>query len=88
MNEKDLTECARVFLRDQKKLFDEPVAYDEDEAAEFLEECFTQCFDDLAGVREYLSEEGMDVEDLTDDELEEELEVFKLDDGRYFVVEG
>ena len=39
-------------------------------------------------VREYLEEEGMDVDSLSDEELEDELEVFKLDDGRYFVVEG
>ena len=39
-------------------------------------------------VREYLSEEGMDVESLSDEELEDELEVFKLDNGKYLVVEG
>jgi hypothetical protein len=30
----------------------------------------------------------MDVDSLSNEELEDELEVFKLDDGRYFVVEG
>ena len=37
---------------------------------------------------EYLSEEGMDVDSLSDEELEEELEVFKLDSGKYLVVEA
>lgn len=88
MNDNELLECAKVFLRDQEKLFDEPVAETIDEAKEFLEDCFAQCFDDISMVRAYLEEEGMDVDSLSDEELEDELEVFKLDDGRYFVVEG
>jgi site-specific recombinase len=88
MNDNELLECARVFLRDQEKLFDEPVADTIDEAKDFLEDCFAQCFDDISQVREYLSDEGMDVDSLSNEELEDELEVFKLDDGRYFVVEG
>jgi site-specific recombinase len=88
MNDNELLECAKVFLRDQEKLFDEPVAETVDEAKDFLEDCFAQCFDDISQVREYLSDEGMDVDSLSDEELEDELEVFKLDDGRYFVVEG
>ena len=54
----DLTLCAEVFLKEQTKLYDEPVAQDIEEAKEFLEE------------------------------LAEELEVFALPDGRFFVVEG
>ena len=88
MEENMLEECARVFLRDQGKLFDEPVADTVDEAQEFLEDCFAQCFDTIKEVREYLSEEGMDVESLSDEELEDELEVFKLDNGKYLVVEA
>ena len=76
----DLTLCAEVFLREQTKLYDEPVAQDIEEAKEFLE--------DIKEVREYLSEEGMDVDEITDEELAEELEVFALPDGRFFVVEG
>lgn len=30
----------------------------------------------------------MDVSGMSDEELEDELEVFKLDDGHYFVVEA
>lgn len=88
MEENMLEECAMVFLRDQGKLFDEPVADTVDEAKEFLEDCFAQCFDTIKEVREYLSEEGMDVDSLSDEELEEELEVFKLDSGKYLVVEA
>lgn len=84
----DLKICAEVFLREQGKLFDEPVAADLDEAEEFLEDCFAQVFENIKEVREYLSEEGMDVEALSDEELSEELEVFSLPDGRFFVVEA
>ncbi len=81
-------ECAEVFLREQGKLFDEPVAETIGEAKEFLEDCFAQVFDGLDEVREYLAGEGMDVESMSNEELEEQLEVFKLDDGHYFVVEA
>ena len=84
----DLRLCAEVLLKEQSKLFDEPVVFDLEEAEEFLEDCFAQVFENIKEVREYLSEEGMDVEALSDEELSEELEVFKLPDGRYFVVEA
>lgn len=80
-------ECIEVFLREQGKLFDEPVAESPEEAEEFLEECMAQVFESLAGVRAYF-EENMDISDMSDSELEEELEVFKLSGGRYLVVEG
>lgn len=86
--DKYLEECAEVFLKEQGKLFDEPVVFDIEEAKEFLEDCFAQVFENIKEVRAYLEEEGMDVEGLSDEELAEELEVFALPDGRYFVVEA
>lgn len=83
-----LEECAEVFLKEQRKLFDEPVVFDIEEAKEFLEDCFAQVFENIKEVRAYLEEEGMDVEGLSDEELAEELEVFALPEGRYFVVEA
>ena len=80
--------CAQVFLKEQGKLFDEPVAENIMEAIEFLEDCFAQEFDTIKEVREYLEEVGMDTAGLSDGELEDELEVFKLPDGTYFVVEA
>ena len=81
--DKHIDECAKVFLRDQKQLFDEPVAYDLEEAKEFLEDCMAVYCKDIKELRE-----GMDVSDLSNDELLEQLEVFKLDNGGYFFVEG
>ncbi|MDO5403762.1 MAG: glyoxalase [Eubacteriales bacterium] len=86
--EKHIDECAKVFLRDQRKLFDEPVAENIDEAKEFLEDCFAQYFDSLGELKSFLEEEGLDISELSDDELEEQLEVFKLDNGGYFFVEA
>ena len=86
--DKHIEECAKVFLRDQKQLFDEPVAYDLDEAKEFLEDCMAVYCKDIKELREVMDDEGMDVSELSNDELLEQLEVFKLDNGGYFFVEG
>ena len=86
--DKHIDECAKVFLRDQKQLFDEPVAYDLEEAKEFLEDCMAVYCKDIKELREVMDGEGMDVSDLSNDELLEQLEVFRLDNGGYFFVEG
>lgn len=86
--DKHIDECAKVFLRDQKQLFDEPVAYDLDEAKEFLEDCMAVYCKDIKALREVMDDEGMDVSELSNDELLEQLEVFRLDNGGYFFVEG
>ena len=83
--DKHIDECAKVFLRDQKQLFDEPVAYDLEEAKEF---CMAVYCKDIKELREVMDDEGMDVSDLSNDELLEQLEVFRLDNGGYFFVEG
>lgn len=80
--------CAKVFLEEQGKLFPEPVAETIEEAIDFLEDCFAQELKTIKEVREYLDELGMDTDELSDEDLEEELEVFKLPDGTYFVVEA
>lgn len=86
--DKHIDECAKVFLRDQKQLFDEPVAYDLEEAKVFLEDCMAVYCKDIKELREVMDDEGMDVSDLSNDELLEQLEVFRLDNGGYFFVEG
>ena len=86
--DKHIDECAKVFLRDQKQLFDEPVAYDLEEAKEFLEDCMAVYCKDIKELREVMDDEGMDVSDFSNDELLEQLEVFRLDNGGYFFVEG
>ena len=62
------------FLNNQSRLFDEEVAGSLDEADEFLEECMAQVVDGIDEVRYYFEE--MDVMGLSDEELEEQAEVF------------
>ena len=80
--------CLKTFLKDQGKLFDEPVAENLEEAEAFLEDCMAVVVDYLDEVREYFEEEGVDVDGMTPEELEEASEVFPLPDGTYLVVEG
>ena len=76
MNEYDEI-CVECFLRNQSQLLDERVASNMEEAEAFLEE-----------VRAYFEEEGADIAQMSDDDLEDASEVFALPDGRYLVVEA
>ena len=80
--------CLKTFLKDQKKLFDEPVAENLEEAEAFLEDCMAVVVHSLDEVREYFEEEGADIDGMTREELEEASEVFPLQDGTYLIVEG
>ena len=81
-------ECLKVFLKKQLQLFDEPVAESMDEAEAFLEDCMAVVVDSLKEVRDYFDENGTDISDMSDEDLEEASEVFALPSGRYLVVEG
>ena len=75
-------------LKQQSRLFDEPVAESYEEAEAFLEDSLAVVAESLKEVREYLEEGGMDVSGLSEEELAEEAEVFSLPDGRYLIVEA
>ena len=77
-------ECLKVFLEKQLQLFDETL----EDAEAFLEDCMAVVVDSLDEVRDYFEENGADIAEMTDDELEEASEVFPVSDGRYLVVEG
>ena len=81
-------ECLKVFLKKQLQLFDEPVAESLDEAEAFLEDCMAVVVDSLKEVRDYFDENGTDISDMSDEDLEEASEVLALPSGRYLVVEG
>lgn len=78
----------QVFLGKQTQLFDQEVVSSLEEAETFLEECMAVEVTSMEEVREYFEENGADVEGMTDDELEEASEVFKLGNGGYLIVEG
>lgn len=81
-------ECLKTFLKNQSQLFDEPVAESIEEAETFLEDCMAAVVDNIDEVRDFLDGEGLDVDGMSSEELEEASEVFALPDGRYLIVEG
>ena len=81
-------ECLKTFLKNQSQLFDEPVAESIEEAEAFLEYCMAAVLDNIDEVRDFLDGEGLDVDGMSSEELEEASEVFALPDGRYLIVEG
>lgn len=87
MNEFD-EECLKVFLENQSQLFEEAVAETLEDAEAFLEDCMAVVVDNIDEVKEFLEEEGMDIQGMSDEELEEAAEVFLIPDGRYLIVEG
>ena len=87
MNEFD-EECLNVFLENQSQLFEEAVAETLEDAEAFLEDCMAVVVENIDEVKEFLEEEGMDIQGMSDEEREEAAEVFPIPDGRYLIVEG
>lgn len=81
-------ECLKCFLENQTQLLKEPVAETMEEADEFLQDCMAQVFDSLKEIKKYWDDNGMDVQGMSLQEIEESLEVFKLPSGKYLVVEA
>ena len=81
-------ECLRTFLKNQSRLFDEPVAQTLEEAEAFLEDCMAAVVDSIEEVRQFLEEDGLDVDGMSAEELEEASEVFAIPNGKYLIVEG
>ncbi len=87
MNQYDdaVLEC---FLKKQLKLFPEPVAESMEEAEAFLNDCLAVVLDSIEEVMDYLDDAGMDITDMSLEEIEEAEEVFAVGDGRYLVVDA
>lgn len=81
-------ESVETFLKEQGRLYDEPVAESYEEAEEFLEDCMAAEVKSIKEVRRYLDEAGADIDGMSDEELEEASEVFALPSGGYLIVEG
>ena len=78
----------RCFLKNQSKLFPEPVAENEEAAEEFLEECMAVVVTGLKEVWQYFEEEGVDIEGMKEEDILDAAEVFEVGDGRYLIVEA
>ena len=59
-----------------------------EEAEAFLEDCMATVVESLDEVKEFLEEEGLDIDGMSMEEIEEASEVFALPSGRYLIVEG
>ena len=81
-------ECLMYFIENQEQLLPERFVETPEEAEEFLEDCMAVVVNSLKEVREYFEENGTDISDMSNEELEEACEVFALPSGRYLVVEG
>ena len=78
---------AEVFLENQLKLYPEEVAYDIEEAREFLEESMAVIADSVRDVENYLDDVGVDTEGLSVDDILNMPEIFEIGDGRYLILE-
>ena len=78
----------QIFLDKQLQLFPEPVAETLEEAEYFLEDCMAVLCSNEKEVRRYFEEEGVDLCDMSLEELLEQPEVFALSGGRYLIVES
>ena len=79
-------DVVNYFLENQNQLFDEDVATTPDEAQDFLEDSMAVVVDDIEEVIEYFDEMGVDTDGMSDEEIEQQSEVFTLPDGRYLVI--
>ncbi len=79
-------DVVNYFLENQSQLFDEDVATTPDEAQDFLEDSMAEVVETIEEVIEYFDEMGVDTDGMTEEEIEQQSEVFALPDGRYLVV--
>ena len=76
------------FLKNQGKLFPEPVADTMEEADDFLGECMAVVVNSLKEVWDYFDESGVDITEMSMEDIAEADEVFEVGDGRYLIVEA
>lgn len=76
-----------VFLKNQGKLFDEPVADSLEEADEFLDDCCAVVADTKKEALKYMRE-NLDCGGMSEAQILDSDEVFEVGDGRYLIVEG
>lgn len=76
-----------IFLEKQLQLFPEEVAQNREEALEFLAECMAVVVTGKKEVWSYFDEEGIDMEQMDEDDILSADEVFEIGDGRFLIVE-
>lgn len=81
-------ECLTYFLEHQEQLLPERIAETMEEAEEFLEDCMAVVAKNMKEVRAYFEDQGVDIAGVSNEELQEECEVFALPSGRFLIVEA
>lgn len=81
-------EIAEFFLKNQGKLFNIAVAETLEEAMDFLEDSMANVFENIEELKEYWEDEGVDIKEMSDEEILDSLEVFVLPDGKILLVEA
>lgn len=79
--------AVEAFLENQLKLYPEEVAFDIEEAREFLEDAMAVIAENARDVENYLEDVGVDTEGMTMEQILEMPEIFEIGDGRYLLVE-
>ena len=75
-------------MKNQGKLFPEPVADTMEEADDFLGECMAVVVNSLKEVWDYFDDSGVDITEMSMEDIAEADEVFEVGDGRYLIVEA
>ena len=79
MNEFD-EECLNVFLENQSQLFEEAVAETLEDAEAFLEDCMAVVVENIDEVKEFLEEEGMDIQGMRNWKKQQKCSRFRTED--------
>ncbi len=80
-------EVLQTFLDHQLQLLPEEIAFDLEEADEFLSDCFAVVVNNIKEVQAYFEEEGVDIAQMSLEDLKQAQEVFAIADGRYLILE-
>lgn len=80
-------EVLDYFLENQQQLFPEEVASTREEADEFLQDCFATICNNKKELRDYLDDIA-DITGMSDDEIVDCEEVFKLPSGKFLVLDA
>lgn len=76
-----------AFLKQQTKLFPEAVAETAEEAGEYLADSMAVVVDSVEEALDYLDGIGMDITEISAEELGSVEEIFAVGDGRYLIVD-
>ncbi len=78
----------QCFLDNQEQLFSKTVMSTYEEAEEFLLDSMAVVVNSVKEVWDFFDEEGLDIGDMSEEDILDAAEVFIIGDGRYLIVEA